>query len=288
MDASPRDTKPGRSRSRSAAKRPDRAPGAPAAPADPAGRDGMASGTPAADPASASGAGVVAGSTDHVTEDAASPDSTDVADGAAGSADLEGADVAGDAGGPGAVRAGGVADPGGTLSPEGADRPDDAVSQGREAGPGEIGGAGGAAGAGGMARRLRVRRPVSREAGPRRRGRGGPGPWRGARTRKRQLPPAGGAFARLTVLPAVLVTAWLVPGLPLLLAGVFSPTVMLLISVPLAIIASSPPGCAGCLFNGLLRCRAPGGGAAGPPGSGWLARPWSPSGSACGSRRSTR
>jgi hypothetical protein len=50
------------------------------------------------------------------------------------------------------------------------------------------------------------------------------------------LPPAGGAFARLTVLPAVLVMAWLVPGLPLLLAGVFSPAAMLLISVPLAII----------------------------------------------------
>ena len=55
----------------------------------------------------------------------------------------------------------------------------------------------------------------------------------------RQLPPAGGAFARLTVLPAVLVIAWLVPGLPLLLAGVFSPAVMLLISVPLAIIIVS-------------------------------------------------
>jgi len=38
------------------------------------------------------------------------------------------------------------------------------------------------------------------------------------------------------VLPAVLVVAWLGPGLPLLLAGVFSPAVMLLISVPLAII----------------------------------------------------
>jgi hypothetical protein len=41
------------------------------------------------------------------------------------------------------------------------------------------------------------------------------------------------------VLPAVLVIAWLVPGLPLLLAGVFSPAVMLLISVPLAIIIVS-------------------------------------------------
>ncbi|HEY7882649.1 MAG TPA: hypothetical protein VID31_17480, partial [Streptosporangiaceae bacterium] len=118
------------------------------------------------------------------------------------------------------------------------------MSQGEEVSPGEMGGAGGAAGAGGVASRLRVRRPVSREAGPRppglrQPGPGWPGPRRGAGTRKRQLPPAGGAFARLTVLPAVLVMAWLVPGLPLLLAGVFSPAVMLLISVPLAIIIVS-------------------------------------------------
>src|SRR4029077_4669228 len=110
--------------------------------------------------------------------------------------------------------------------------------------PGEMGGAGGAAGAGGVAGRLRGRRPGWSEAGPRQPGLrqpgpGRPGPWWGARTRMRQLPPAGGAFARLTVLPAVLVIAWLVPGLPLLLAGVFSPAVMLLISVPLAIIIVS-------------------------------------------------
>ena len=46
---------------------------------------------------------------------------------------------------------------------------------------------------------------------------------------------AGALFARLTVLPAVLILAWLIPGLPLLLAGDFSPVPMLLISVPLAV-----------------------------------------------------
>jgi hypothetical protein len=45
---------------------------------------------------------------------------------------------------------------------------------------------------------------------------------------------AGLAFARLTVLPAVLVVAWLIPGLPLLLGGDFLPVPMLLICVPLA------------------------------------------------------
>jgi len=46
---------------------------------------------------------------------------------------------------------------------------------------------------------------------------------------------AGGALARLTALPALLIMAWLLPGLPLLLAGSFVPVPMLLISVPLAV-----------------------------------------------------
>ena len=41
-------------------------------------------------------------------------------------------------------------------------------------------------------------------------------------------------LARLTTLPALLIIAWLIPGLPLLLAGAFVPVPMLLISVPLA------------------------------------------------------
>ena len=45
---------------------------------------------------------------------------------------------------------------------------------------------------------------------------------------------AGRAFARLTVLPAVLVATWLLTGLPLLLLGDFLPVPMLLISAPLA------------------------------------------------------
>jgi hypothetical protein len=46
---------------------------------------------------------------------------------------------------------------------------------------------------------------------------------------------AHGVLTRLTVLPSVLMLAWLIPGVPLLLAGDFSPVPMLLISVPLAV-----------------------------------------------------
>jgi hypothetical protein len=45
---------------------------------------------------------------------------------------------------------------------------------------------------------------------------------------------ASSALARLTALPAILIVAWLLPGLPLLLGGTFLPVPMLLISVPLA------------------------------------------------------
>jgi hypothetical protein len=47
---------------------------------------------------------------------------------------------------------------------------------------------------------------------------------------------AGAGFARITVLPAILIMAWLLVGLPLLLAGVFLPTPMVLIAVPLAVV----------------------------------------------------
>jgi hypothetical protein len=47
---------------------------------------------------------------------------------------------------------------------------------------------------------------------------------------------AGVLLARLTVLPAVLLLAWLIPGVPLLLGHAFEPTPMLLISVPLAVV----------------------------------------------------
>ena len=46
---------------------------------------------------------------------------------------------------------------------------------------------------------------------------------------------AGSALARLTILPALLIMAWLIPGLPLLLAGDFVPIPMLLISAPLLV-----------------------------------------------------
>ena len=47
---------------------------------------------------------------------------------------------------------------------------------------------------------------------------------------------AGMVFGRLSVLPVLVVTAWLVAGLPLLLLGWFTPVVMLLVSVPIAVI----------------------------------------------------
>jgi hypothetical protein len=46
--------------------------------------------------------------------------------------------------------------------------------------------------------------------------------------------PAGRLLGRLTVAPALLVMAWLLTGLPLLLLGLFTPVLMLVISVPLA------------------------------------------------------
>ncbi|HMH91695.1 MAG TPA: hypothetical protein VK586_11515 [Streptosporangiaceae bacterium] len=46
---------------------------------------------------------------------------------------------------------------------------------------------------------------------------------------------AGSALARLTILPALLILAWLLPGLPLLLAGEFVPVPMLLIATPLLV-----------------------------------------------------
>ena len=51
----------------------------------------------------------------------------------------------------------------------------------------------------------------------------------------RAADPGGKAFAIVTVLPTLMITAWLLPGLPLLLAGRFFPVPMVLISVPLAV-----------------------------------------------------
>src|SRR5580693_1467468 len=47
---------------------------------------------------------------------------------------------------------------------------------------------------------------------------------------------AGRLFRRLSVLPALLIMAWLLVGLPLLLAGAFTPALMLVLSVPLAVV----------------------------------------------------
>jgi hypothetical protein len=47
---------------------------------------------------------------------------------------------------------------------------------------------------------------------------------------------AGRLLGRLTVLPALLATAWLLAGLPLLLLGEFTPVAMLVTSVPIAVV----------------------------------------------------
>src|SRR5258707_9515227 len=51
-----------------------------------------------------------------------------------------------------------------------------------------------------------------------------------------QPDPAGLVLGRLSVLPALLVMAWLLVGLPLLFAGVFTPVTMLVVSVPVAVV----------------------------------------------------
>ena len=48
--------------------------------------------------------------------------------------------------------------------------------------------------------------------------------------------PAGQLLGRLSVLPVLLLMAWLLPGLPLLLLGVFTPVLMLLLAAPLAVL----------------------------------------------------
>jgi hypothetical protein len=65
-----------------------------------------------------------------------------------------------------------------------------------------------------------------------------PGLRRAARRRSpeaNQEDVAASALARLTTLPVLLIMAWLLPGLPLLMAGDFIPVPMLLISAPLLV-----------------------------------------------------
>jgi hypothetical protein len=64
---------------------------------------------------------------------------------------------------------------------------------------------------------------------------GSPPPGPAVRSRSTDLR-AGRGFARLTAVPALLVIAWLLPAIPLLLAGRFLPVPMVLISAPLAAI----------------------------------------------------
>src|SRR5262252_1834344 len=61
-----------------------------------------------------------------------------------------------------------------------------------------------------------------------------PGAGEGARSAAADT--AGRLLGRLSVLPALVVMAWLLAGLPLLLAHQFTPALMLVVSVPLAAI----------------------------------------------------
>ena len=61
-----------------------------------------------------------------------------------------------------------------------------------------------------------------------------PGAGEGARSAVADT--AGRLLGRLSVLPALVVMAWLLAGLPLLLAHRFTPTLMLAVSVPLAVV----------------------------------------------------
>src|SRR5450755_1172594 len=62
----------------------------------------------------------------------------------------------------------------------------------------------------------------------------GPAPGPGGGRLAGASPAAGRLLGRLTVLPALLVMAWLLAGLPLLMLGRFTPPLMLVVSVPLA------------------------------------------------------
>jgi hypothetical protein len=84
------------------------------------------------------------------------------------------------------------------------------------------------------------RRPAARHGVRSRLGQAGAVAWlarlgRGCQRWWRGKDLAGRAFALVTVLPALLLTAWLVPGISLLLAGRFLPVPTLLIAAPVAV-----------------------------------------------------
>ena len=62
----------------------------------------------------------------------------------------------------------------------------------------------------------------------------GPGPWPGWRPPAGASPAAARLLGRRFALPALVVTAWLLAGLPLLMLGRFTLPLMLAVSVPLA------------------------------------------------------
>jgi hypothetical protein len=76
---------------------------------------------------------------------------------------------------------------------------------------------------------------------------------------------AGRLLGRLSVLPALLAMAWLLTGLPLLLAGQFTPVLMLVVSVPLAAVL---------IYFGLRWIPGRWQGALPVPGPGQACTPW--------------
>jgi hypothetical protein len=169
---------------------------------------------------------------------------------------------------PGTASPGGEADAGGTAGPDGAASPGGEADAGGTAGPSGAANPDGAADAGGPGPGDDKAAPAPGEpgdgAGPDAPGQDGPGPRPGRPSARARLAGAGASgtadwagtlrqarrwaerhpsyaaaggkgFARITVMPAILVMAWLLVGLPLLLAGAFLPTPVLLIAVPVAI-----------------------------------------------------
>ena len=74
------------------------------------------------------------------------------------------------------------------------------------------------------------------------------------------------------MLPALLAMAWLLAGLPLLLLGWFTPALMLVVSVPVAVVLLVASACAGSPAGRRRRCRS------GPEQARtpwWAVSPWS-------------
>jgi hypothetical protein len=167
-------------------------------------------------------------------------------DGPAGAVGLEGLGGAAEADGPGGVAeaegpagaaeadgSAGAAEPDGSAGVAEAEGPAGVAEADGPVGPDAVGGRPGAPAPPGRRLGKAVRRsarlplPAASQARLR---------LRRADRQRASADEAAAAFARVTVLPAILMVAWLLVGLPLLLAGVFLPAPTLLVTVPLAVV----------------------------------------------------